>query len=138
MKSDLLEVELDAHVDGGHDVLQLGDDVVVGGLVESRRHWSRAGDWSIHWSTSPRPHTLPRHSARHGRGGAEQVLRSVGVAAQHVVRSLTTAEQVAGGVAGSLLRCQPSETVEVVLLSLLLRFQSTGSDQVILKISYLV
>ena len=38
VQGDLLEVELDAHVDSAHDVLQLGDDVVLRGLVHCRGH----------------------------------------------------------------------------------------------------
>ena len=93
------------------NVLELRDDVVVSGLVDGRRHRSRTGHWSIH--RSPSPHATSTIVSG-DPGAAQHVLRCLGMVRrpQHVVWSLSTAQQVAWGVAGPLLGGEASKTMD--------------------------
>ena len=130
MEGNLLEVELDAHVDSADDVLQLRYDV-RGGLLESRGGGGGGGDRSIDWSSSSQACRawslgVPAGAAQHALGGP------VVGGAQHVVRSLACAQQGARGLAGCL-RGEPSEAVHVGLLPVgLLSLLGGGSDQLVL------
>ena len=127
MESDLLEVELDPHVDGADDVLQLGDDVVVRGLVHGRRHRSRRRHGSVNW-TGAGSDTVWQSAGetRSCGGGAQEVLGRPVVAPQHVVG------RHGRGRVARVLGSEASEAVEVVLLPLVLRLLGRGRDHLVL------